>query len=227
MYFLYYRYQGANLNTNNICGIKDTSTPLVYGGDEIVQGDWPWVVRIYGKDRAVLRLLGGGSLVNTRSVITAAHIVRRASAFRQPSEILVWLGRHNIDNWAEKGALIAEIERILPHPDYKLHSEESFDADIAILTMKQPVSYTKYIRPICLWPATSSSQDVIGKTGTIVGWGIDETGVVSNTQKKINLPITDILTCVRTSNKLISLASNRTFCAGLLKGNGPCNGDSG
>lgn len=217
----------TNVNTNAMCGTRYTGTAFIYRGTETTHGDWPWMVAIYVNRPSGLSFNCGGTLLNSRSVVTAAHCMRTSSGIRQPREILLWLGRHSLINWQEDGAVVSNVERIFIHPDCKKYSSESFDADIAILTMDRQVSYTTYIRPICLWPATSSIQDVEGSSGTVVGWGRDEFGLVSDFPKKIDLPIVNAITCVQSNHVLGGLISNRTFCAGTLKGDGPCHGDSG
>lgn len=175
-----------------------------------------------------LSFICGGSLVNTKSVVTAAHCVRTTNGDHRPSDIVLWLGRHNLGNWNEAGAISSNVERVMVHPDFRRYSSESYDADIAILIMQRQVTYTQYVRPICLWPTRDDITIIEGSSGTVVGWGEDNTGnPVSNVPNKVELPIVNSLTCVQTSSVLLQLISNRTFCAGSLQGEGPCHGDSG
>lgn len=200
----------------------------MFGGEETKRGDWPWVAALYLNKPTGLSFNCGGSLVNTKSVLTAAHCINTPTKNYQPHEVLVWLGRYRLVDWNEVGAISTNVERIVIHPDYKRYSYESYDADIAVLSLQRIVSYTEYIRPICLWPAASGSRDVEGQSGAVVGWGKDGSGnTVSNVPKKIDLPIVNSLTCIQTSESLAKAVSNRTFCAGSLNGDGPCHGDSG
>lgn len=121
----------------------------------------------------------------------------------------------------------AQIEKIIIHEDYKRMNDYSFDADIAVIILKQTVKYTEYIRPTCLWPGSTSISDIISHKGTIVGWGRDITGVYSNASNKIELPVVTTQTCINSHEDFEYLMSERTFCAGKEDAAGPCNGDSG
>lgn len=139
----------------------------------------------------------GGTLVNTRTVLTAAHCVRITTGDRKPDDIVLWLGRYNLINWNEVGAISASVDQIIIHPDYKRYSSESYDADMAVLIMQRPVTYTQYIRPICLWPERDDIKDIEGNSGSVVGWGDDGSGnLVSNIAKKVDLPVVNTITCV-------------------------------
>lgn len=169
-----------------------------------------------------------GSLISTRFVVTTALCMNSVDwiDFR-PEEIILWLGHNSIYNFPKEGAVVANIEHIIIHPDYKKRVKKSHDADIAILKMDRPVSYTKYIRPICLWPATSGIQDVEGTVGSVIGWGEGANRFISEFPRKINLPIINVATCAAISNGLPELVSKRAFCVKNLKENGPCRGDLG
>lgn len=225
------REQNLNVNANDICGTRYSQgevTGFVFGGIETRRGEWPWVAAIYLNKPTGLNFNCGGSLVNTKSVITAAHCINTSTKNYQPNEVLLWLGRYSLVDWNEEGAISSNVERIIIHPDYKRYSYESYDADIAILTMHRTVTFNQYVRPICLWPGGSSIQEIEGHKGTVVGWGKDGTDkIVSNIPKKVDLPIVNSITCVQTSESLYKAVSNRTFCAGTLNGEGPCHGDSG
>lgn len=200
---------------------------MIYGGIETRRGNWPWVIAIYIKNQTNLKFICGGSLINNRDIVTAAHCMRVGSRDRQPSDVLLMLGGHNLNERGVEGTVESNVQQIVIHPDYQRYSKQSFDADIAILIMDRQISYTQYIRPICLWPATSGIQDVEGSSGTVVGWGKNEFDVVSEFPKKIDLPIVNVVKCLQTSSSLIGLISTRTFCAGALSGDRPCHGDSG
>nr|XP_014288047.1 serine protease gd isoform X2 [Halyomorpha halys] len=62
----------------------------------------------------------------------------------------------------------------------------------------------------------------------VVGWGLDRTK--RKTKKKpevFQLPIVDQAECLRSRKEFLYITSERTICAGLRNGTGPCSGDSG
>ncbi|KAJ6635913.1 Serine protease gd [Pseudolycoriella hygida] len=173
---------------------------LVVGGYSIRRGDWPWLVAVYLNKATSLSFNCGGNLVSARTVVTAAHCFKTSDRQYRPEEVLLFLGRFNILNWGETGSKTAEVQQIIIHNDY-MKQESSYDADIAVVIMREKVQYTEYIRPICLWEGTDGLNSVEGQFGT------EE--------------------CLRSSDTYRYITSDRTFCAGGRDGRGPCNGDSG
>lgn len=168
----------------------------------------------------------GGTLISSKSVITAAHCINTNTKNIRADEIVLYLGRYSLIDWSEVGTISTNVEQIIVHTDYK-KQRDSYDADIAILIMTKRVEFNEFVRPACLWPGTSSIQEIEGKNGIVVGWGKNQESTVSNIPKKVSLPIVNSITCVQTSESLSKAVSNRTFCAGALSGEGPCHGDSG
>lgn len=56
------------------------------------------------------------------------------------------------------------MERIDIHPDYR---REDLEADLAILILKEPVVYTLYVQPICLWHFSVDLNEIVGQIGTV------------------------------------------------------------
>lgn len=137
------------------------------------------------------------------------------------------LGSHNLSVRVEKGRSYVGVDRIEIHPDWN-PSSESYDADIAILTLSDDISFTRYIKPICL-PSLNTSIEVIAD-GFVVGHGKseDETKHYEDVQKFIKIPIhKSNEECFYTNEFLLKLSSIRTFCGGSRDGSGVCMGDSG
>ncbi|KAG5873749.1 hypothetical protein JTB14_008321 [Gonioctena quinquepunctata] len=210
----------------NICGKSVSTNALVLNGDEVPRGAFPWLVALFGVRAAGLTYLCSASLISDRHIITAAHCVKKGNTVVKPSDLLLILGKLNIQKWVlSDGEKMVEPESIHIHPDYK---DFSGDADVAILVLGDKLEFTKYIRPLCLWTGKTELEKVVGKKGTVVGWGKDENGLIMTEEpKQIQLPIVSQETCLRSSYQFQYITSNRTFCAGFRNGSGPCNGDSG
>ncbi|PSN37058.1 hypothetical protein C0J52_20890 [Blattella germanica] len=118
------------------------------------------------------------------------------------------------------------VEKVHIHPDYKSNDRKS-EADLAIMILKDAVEYTIYVKPICLWIFSSDINQIVGQTGTVVGWGKDETGSSSAEPHKVSMPIVSHGDCVLSNKEFFYYVTNRTFCAGMRDGTGPCSGDSG
>lgn len=219
----------SSQNENEICGRRNNDATVggfIYGGDETNRGDWPWIVAMFLNKPSGLSFNCGGTLVSSSAVVTAAHCVITSHKAYQPHEMTVWLGRHSLTDWSEPGATTVPIQSINVHQDY-MRQQQSYDADIAVIKLQRTVTFTEYIRPVCLWPAATDLKEVENKRGSVIGWGRDVDLPISNIPKKIDLPIVNVLSCIQKSVHLAKTVSERTFCAGTLDGTGPCKGDSG
>lgn len=171
----------------------------------------------------------GGSLISGRLVLTAAHCIQNkgSSSQRRPEDAVFFLGKHDLETSIhERDFVTSRASQFILHPDWN-YQDTRYDADLAIVVLAGPVSFTKYIKPICLWTGSNSYFDIIGKKGIIVGWGKTEfTAETSPTPKWAAVPVVDDGTCVRSNKEFSRFTSPRTFCAGV-RNSGPCSGDSG
>lgn len=84
------------------------------------------------------------------------------------------------------------------------------------MKLNQPVRFTDRVRPICLWSENRDLNYIIGKEGTVVGWGFDQTGVVTETLFKTNMPVVNTQTCIYSYPEFFSRFTNeKTYCAGF------------
>ncbi|KAM7348834.1 gastrulation-defective [Cochliomyia hominivorax] len=218
----------------------------------ITRGAWPWMAAVYVNNLTSLAYQCGGTLVSSRVVISAAHCFQLFKKRYTANEVLVFLGRHNLKNWNEEGSLAAPVDDIFIHPDYNQHLN-SYDADIAIVILKNEVRFNTFIRPACIWSGSTKKQYIEGEHGIVVGWSLGglnatkQTSSASTVPKIVSAPIVSDDVCFQSNPKYRSLSSNRTFCAGIMlqqdpqatttpKGGvggehqlhqGPCTGDSG
>ena len=86
----------------------------------------------------------GGSLITSKTVLTAAHCTESYSA----SDISVVIGEHDVDD-DNDGQQVVAVEEKIEHPDYYsggIHLE----ADFALLLLSEPVTWRREVQPICL-----------------------------------------------------------------------------
>ena len=124
----------------------------------------------------------------------------------------------------QKNATGLEIDEIILHPDWNQNSE-SYDADIAVLKLRNDVEFSNLISPICLWPEVNVS------VGTIVSWTEPETDdpgywnyehdLLHNYPRQFIMPIRSNTECLCKQPRFKDISSERTFCAGGLN-SGPC-----
>lgn len=146
---------------------------------------------------------------------TAAHCLKNGTRTLRPEELLLILGKLNIKNWYREIGLQVGVESIDIHPSYQ---PLSADADIAVITLSEKVTFTKFIRPICLWSGSNKLKDIEGAQGTVVGWGKDENGdFMTEVPKKVMMPVVSQEDCIRSKYSFRDITSERTFCAGLFQ----------
>lgn len=119
------------------CGLPNTSTRIV-GGQNTLSQQYPWMAMLMYSGRFYC----GGSLINSKYVLTAAHCVKGFSS----SKISVNLLAHNLDG-STPGMFNQQIIQAITHPFY---SQSSFDNDIALLRMQTNVQFHGILRPVCL-----------------------------------------------------------------------------
>lgn len=116
------------------CGVGNSVSPLIYGGEEVTRGEFPWLTAIYQKS-AGLKFLCGGSLISSRTVLSAGHCFKISSL--TANRLVVHIGHHNLENFSEQGFLVREIQNLIVHPQY--NPNLLADADLAVLHLQQPV----------------------------------------------------------------------------------------
>ncbi|XP_055853323.1 serine protease gd-like [Episyrphus balteatus] len=212
---------------NSICGRENLNIDmkkLNVKGQVISKARFPWIVAVFKRKDDDLKFQCGGSLISTRTVVSAAHCFYAGLEAMRPEDILVSMGRHNLTDSLD--AFNIDVERVIQHPDYR-PTLQNFDADLAIVRLKERVTFTTSVRPICMWQGVIDARELEGVSGTIVGWGSDGVRNQTIVPTLVTATIVSEITCIRSDEQFISVTSNRTLCAGNLDGSGPCLGDSG
>jgi len=112
---------------------------------------------------------------------------------------------------------LVQASAVLAHPQF---SPEYFANDIAVIKLATDAIFNSYVQPICMWKFDKIHlNEVIGKVGTVVGWGVTEDGRISNALQEASLPVVPALTCLRTNRDLFGRFLNAAnFCAGWRNG---------
>ncbi|KAK9753134.1 Serine protease gd N-terminus [Popillia japonica] len=213
------------VNLNDVCGKSLSTNSLIANGQPVISGYYPWLVALYNIRQLNLEFTCGGSLISNRHVVTAAHCMRQNGQKFNIEQLLVIIGKFNIQRWTNDNSVMLSAKKVSVHPDYTVLSA---DADIAVITLTQEVKFKRFIRPICLWSEPNDLNNVVGEKGVVAGWGKDENGAtLSPEPKQVTLPIVTQVQCLESHDDFADITSDRTFCAGFRNGSGPCNGDSG
>ncbi|XP_034827728.1 serine protease gd-like isoform X1 [Maniola hyperantus] len=234
-------FGSGNKKQSDQCGIviRNNPNPLVVNGKPTLEGQWPWQIALYQIQTVDSKYICGGTLVSHKHVITAAHCVTRKNSSKPVNKntLTIYLGKHNLRTSVE-GVEIRFVAEITVYPEY---NKTPFARDLSVLRMRKSVEYTEFVRAACLWPENQVAlSNVIGKKGSVVGWGFDDTGVATEELSLVEMPVVDQETCIRSYSAFFDKFTDRdyTYCAGYRDGTDDeltgtrkstsvCNGDSG
>ncbi|CAH1393128.1 unnamed protein product [Nezara viridula] len=174
---------------------------------------WPWLAAIFVKDESGIRFQCAGSLITNRHLVTAAHCMKNHKNNNwNKDNFEIYFGNHNVEDLKSSSTRVRQVDNIIIHPEY---NETNYVADIAVMEFRT-IHYDEYISPICLWDGGMSLKPLLGRMGTVVGWGLDRTKRKTKKVPEIfQLPIVDQAECLRSRKEFLYITSERTICAGL------------
>lgn len=226
-----------NPSVRNACGIY-TSDRIV-GGIETGIDEFPWMALLeYTFKDTGKKVFGcGGSLIDERHILTAAHCL-----FENPVLTSVRLGEWNTsteldcfppvppftvsDDCADPPIDVA-VSKIFKHPSYNKDGQEY--NDIAVIRLEKSVNYSYFIKPICL-PSDENLRNKTNFAGMkfiVSGWGRTETSVSSDTKLKTSVDGVNLVECNAAYQQLGRVITDKQLCAGGKKSRDSCQGDSG
>merc|ERR1712038_91789 len=195
----------------NIPMLRHEINEKIVGGDEVIPHSIPHQVSLQYK--FIDFHFCGGSVVNSDTIMTAAHCCDGQSA----SELKVVAGDHNLarDEGTEQ---TVDVSRIIMHPDY---NPRTIYNDICILKLEKDMDINSYVKGVSL---PYQNEEFSGK-GTVSGWGTLSSGGSSpDTLHSVDVPIVSDESC-RDSYGESDIADSM-ICAGE-RGKDSCQGDSG
>jgi len=174
-----------------------------------------------GLTRGSGRPFCGGSLINSRYVVTASHCVHGQSA----SRLTVVLNEQDFSSSSDGAKPVSvRVESIKQHENYNTNN---IDNDIALLRLAQAVPLGSQFTPVCL-PSTGTN-DFTGQQATVTGWGAtSQGGQTSPSLRQVTVPVLSNDECNKKSKYNGKITKNM-MCAGQLTtgGKDSCQGDSG
>ncbi|XP_006157618.1 acrosin isoform X2 [Tupaia chinensis] len=199
----------------------------VVGGQEAKHGAWPWMVslQVFTHKRRKYHACGG-SLLNSRWVLTAAHCFDKR---KNPYDWRLVFGAKDIAYGSDKPVQepLQErfIEKIVIHDQYNPLTDEN---DIALLKVTPPVPCGPFIGPCCL-PHFKEGPPKRPLNCWVAGWGYTTENATrpSPTLQEANVNIINLDLCNSTQWYNGHIHSTNV-CAGYPQGMiDTCQGDSG
>merc|ERR1712223_1222684 len=210
----------------NTCGCAPVSSSnRIVGGKEVnPKGKLPYQVLFQGCAGMRGCSICGGTIVNKRFVLTAAHCYN--SMF---TTMHVIVGEHNYCDGVNEGGKLIKVKKMTLHPDY---NSRTIDNDIAVLELAEDLTFTKKIKPACL--PSSDTKDYSGIASAVSGWG-GTIGYGPNDQqpqqpRQCTLKET-IVKLLKGSDpmcsKYLKTSSSKIKLCAFAKDTDACQGDSG
>ena len=202
--------RSTRYNYLSCCGRTNRASRII-GGDIPKVREYPWMAALVYRGGSYP--FCGGSIINDRYVLTAAHCVDDKST----SAAQVLLGDHSMIR--NDGQKRFDIAKIIIHPSY---DNAKLYYDFALLKLTSIISFANNrMAPACLADVGSFA----GYPGIATGWGaLVQNGDSAWTLREATLDIWSNSDC---KTKYGSYIIDATICAG---GNGRqdiCQGDSG
>uniref|UniRef100_A0A182MYH3 Peptidase S1 domain-containing protein n=1 Tax=Anopheles dirus TaxID=7168 RepID=A0A182MYH3_9DIPT len=157
-------------------------------------------------------------------IMTTAHCVATDRGAIQRNQISVHVGRTHLKQDGES-TQTHTVQEVLVHPRF---SKSSIAHDIALIKLSENVTMSRYVQPVCLWNMDDKQELIVGKNGTIVGFGLTEDDVVSDQLKQALVGVVDPLQCIANDRPVFGThLTTEMFCGRGQPGVSACNGDSG
>lgn len=201
-----------------VCGVHgpnrflDPTVPRIVGGQEAEPHTHPWIASLTDER---LKLFCGGSLINDRYILTAAHCLPG----KTPETVRVIMGHH--DFLRLKDATVFLVDKLISYPNYTA-SDPNQRFDLALIRLKEKVLFNQHIQPVCL-PGRKLGREF--DLLVAAGWGqLGEDLGTSIRLQEVALPEVRLPECIK---KLRPTRVNyRHICAGN-QNKDACGGDSG
>nr|AHI07442.1 trypsin [Antheraea pernyi] len=188
----------------------------IVGGSITTIGAYPNIVALLFSRTNAFRQDCGGTILNNRSVLTAAHCVFGDLAAQ-------WRARVGSTS-SVSGGVLHFINRFIIHPSY---NRNTLDNDVAIMRTQLTISFNNNVRAASFAPANYNLAD--NQVVWAAGWGATVAGGAHSTSlRHVQIWTINQTTCRNRYLGINTITANM-LCSGWLDvgGRDQCTGDSG
>ena len=198
----------------------------ITGGSQIDITETPYQVSIHRNGSHIC----GGSIINDRFVLTAAHCIDDIEEF-QVGELTIKAG---FSTQSSPGMRLQQFQvvRVIPHSSYDSDVSE-FDYDYALIEIRGRFVFNNWVQPVAL-AGPGSSAEAINNNVKVSGWGWTTPGTSSrsNVLRAVDMPIISNATADTQLDVLLTShepITSRMIATGAVSNNrrGACHEDSG
>ncbi|EDW60616.1 trypsin beta [Drosophila virilis] len=200
------------LSTTTVLGAShiSRSNNRIVNGIPIPIRDAPWQVSI----QALGHHICGGSIISSKTIITAAHCV-----FYIPAILLQV--RTGSKYW-NRGGQVINVAQVKRHPNYGTNPTKN---DIALVRLDKRLKYSRNSYRIRLAKETPES----GAAASVSGWGLqkENASVGSRDLQMASLRIIDRATCQMSKYAVLGNKVAKGMICATSSASDACQGDSG
>ena len=188
------------------CGIEQASRRVI-NGRPAKAGQYPWMAYVQSTIGSC-----GGTVINDRYVMTAAHCVQNV---KSPDAFTVTLHAYKTEDF-QNPELHHKVSKFIMHPKYQ--GVNSFH-DIALLQLEEPLKFNASFMPVCI-PKTNEYDNLV-----VAGWGLMNVWLLKVTPPTLREADLNEVSTEKCSSYYQDINGKMAICAGGNKGS--CQGDSG
>ncbi|XP_040885432.1 serine protease 33 [Toxotes jaculatrix] len=204
------------------CGRPPLMENRIVGGMDAADGAWPWQVDVQTvRDGHIC----GGSIITENWVLSAAHCFPSSIDM---SSYIIYAGRYQLNGFNQHQSSHRVSQVVIPDGYDEPHNGK----DLALVQLSSPVTWSEYVRPVCL-PASGTlfQSDMLC---SVTGWGnirddVPLSGI--GTLQEVQVPIISQSSCQEmyqtNPTEQVDILYDM-ICAGYQDGGkDSCQGDSG
>ncbi|CAH2102209.1 unnamed protein product [Euphydryas editha] len=197
-----------------------TSARRIVGGSVTTIGQYPYsaALLLSTSGSGTFRQACGGSIINNRSILTAAHCFDR---YPQANQWRVRVGSTN----ANSGGVVLTTNRITRHGSY---SASTINNDVAIIRINGVFSFNNNVRAGSIAGSNYNLPD--NAPVWVIGWGATRYGGAGSSQlRHVQVWVVNQAVCRNRYAERFSTITDNMMCTGYLDvgGRDACQGDSG